>query len=254
MSIERRAPRHVPLAVSLGRQTQQRGVLRGLGLSAAVHLLLIGLAAWGTYHRLAESDGDPGDGSGRNPGGGGGGVVLAVLAQAPALPSAPPPPALTVPSLAALTVPVEQAPESVPAQVTAEELARLAQATGAGAGTGGGPGSGTGSGGGSGSGTGPGVGSDSGPGGGRGAYFEPQLHGMILPPADKPASVRGLKATARFEISATGEIMRVTLEPTLPDRRYQSEFLDRLRRCTFTPASSSDGRPIPGVFVIRFEL
>ena len=253
MSIERRAPRHVPLAVSLGRQTQQRGVLRGLGLSAAVHLLLIGLAAWGTYHRLAESEGDPGDGSGRNPGGGGGGVVLAVLAQAPALPSAPPPPALTVPSLAALTVPVEQAPESVPAQVTAEELARLAQATGAGAGTGGGPGSGTGSGGGSGSGTGPGVGPDSGAGG-HGIYFMPQPIGMLLPPMPVPSSVRGRTVTARFEISATGEVLRVTLEPALPDRRYQGEFLEKLRRWAFTPASSPDGRPVPGVCVARFDL
>jgi hypothetical protein len=252
MSIERRALRHVPLAVSLGRQTRQGGLFRGLGLSAAVHLLLIGLAVWGTYHRLAESEGDPGDGSNRRPGGGGGGRVFTVLALPPALPSAPPPPALTVPSLVALTVPMEQPPEAVPEQVTAEQLARLAQATGVG--TGGGPGSGTGSGGGAGSGAGPGVGADSGAGGGRGAYFEPQLHGMILPPADKPSSVRGLRATARFEISATGEILRVTLEPTLPDRRYQSEFLDRLRRCTFTPASSPDGRPIPGVFVIRFEL
>jgi hypothetical protein len=252
MSIERRAVRHIPLAVSLGRQTRQGGLIRGLGLSAAVHLLLIVLAAWGTYRSLAESEGDPGDGSSRRGGGGGGSRAFTVLALAPALPSAPPPPALTVPSLAALTVPMEQPPEAVPQQVTAEELARLAQATGVG--TGGGPGSGTGSGGGTGSGRGPGVGSDSGAGGGRGTYFEPQPQGMILPPADKPSSVRGLRVTARFEISATGEVLRVTLEPALPDRRYQSEFLDRLRRYTFTPASSPDGRPVPGVFVVRFEL
>jgi len=252
MSIERRALRHIPLAVSLGRQTRQRGVLRGLGLSAAVHLLLIGLAVWGT-HRIAESDGDPGDGSGRNPGGGGGGVILAVLAQAPALPSAPPPPALTVPSLAALTVPMEQPPEAVPEQVTAEELARLAQATGTGTGTGGGPGSGTGSGGGSGAGVGPGVGADSGAGG-HGTYFMPQPQGVILPPPDRPPSVRGITVTARFEISATGEVLRVTLEPTLPDRRFRDAFLERLRRWAFTPAFSPDGRPIPGVCEVRFSL
>ena len=251
MSIERRALRHVPLAVSLGRQTRQRGVFRGLGLSAVVHLLLIGLAAWGT-HRIAESDGDPGDGSARSPGGGGGGVILAVLAQAPALPSAPPPPALTVPSLAALTIPMEQPPESVPAQLTAEELARLAQVTGAG--TGGGPGSGTGSGGGAGSGTGPGEGSDSGAGGGHGTYFMPQPQGVILPPTDRPASVRGVTVIARFEISASGAVLRVTIEPTLPDRRFRDAFLERLRRWAFTPASSPDGRPVPGVYEVRFPL
>jgi hypothetical protein len=249
MSIERRALRHVPLAVSLGRQTRQRGVFRGLGLSAVVHLLLIGLAAWGTY-RVAESDGDPGDGSGRSPGGGGGGRVFAVLVLPPALPSAPPPP-LTVPSLAALTIPMEMPPEAVPAQVTAEELARLAQATGAGAG--GGPGSGTGSGGGSGSGVGPGVGADSGAGG-HGTYFMPQPQGVILPPSDRPPSVRGITVTARFEISATGEVLRVTLEPTLPDRRFRDAFLERLRRWAFTPAFSPDGRPVPGVYEVRFPL
>jgi protein TonB len=251
MSIERRALRHVPLAVSLGRQTRQRGMIRGLGLSAGVHCLLIGLAVWGT-HRIAESDGDPGDGSRRNPGGGGGGRVFAVLALPAALPSAPPPPALTVPSLAALTLPVEQPPEAVPEQVTAEELARLAQATGVG--TGGGPGSGTGSGGGSGSGVGPGVGPDSGAGGGHGTYYMPRPQQVILPPTDRPASVRGISVTARFEISATGEVLRVTLQPTLPDRRFQGAFLERLRRYTFTPARSLDGRPIPGVCEVLFSL
>jgi periplasmic protein TonB len=252
MSIERRAVRQIPLAVSLGRQTRQRGVFRGLGLSAAVHLLVIGLAAWGTHH-IAESDGDPGDGSGRNPGGGGGGA-FAVLVVAPSLPSAPPPPALTVPSLAALTIPVEQAPETVPEQISAEELARLAQATGVGAGTGGGPGSGTGSGGGSGSGVGTGVGPDSGAGGGHGTYFMPQPQSVILPPPDRPASVRGITVTARFEISATGEVLRVTLEPTLPDRRFRDAFLERLRRYAFTPASAPDGHPVPSVYEVRFPL
>jgi TonB family protein len=249
MSIERRVPRHVPLAVSLGRQTRQRGVFRGLGLSAVVHLVLIGLALWGTHH-IAESDGDPGDGSSRDPGGGGG-APFAVLVLAPAQPSAPPPPALTVPSLAALTIPMEQPPEAVPEQVSAADLARLAQATGVG--TGGGPGSGTGSGGGSGSGVGPGVGSDSGAGG-HGTYFMPQPQGVVLPPTDRPASVRGDTVVARFEISATGEVLRVTLEPTLPDRRFQSAFLERLRRWAFTPAHSRDGRPVPGVYEVRFPL
>lgn len=252
MSIERRAPRQIPLAVSLGRQTRQRGVMRGLGVSAVVHLALIGFAVWGT-HRIAESDGDPGDGSDRSSGGGGGGVVLTLLAPAPSLPSAPPPPALTVPSLAALTVPMELPPEAVPEQVTAEELARLAQATGTGTGTGGGPGAGTGSGGGSGSGVGPGVGADSGAGG-HGTYFMPQPQGVILPPSDRPSSVRGMTVTARFEISATGQVLRVTLQPTLPDRRFRDAFLERLRRWAFTPAYSPDGHPVPGVYEVRFPL
>jgi TonB family protein len=77
---------------------------------------------------------------------------------------------------------------------------------------------------------------------------------VILPPPDRPQSVRGITVTARFEISASGEVLRVTLQPTLPDRRFQSAFLERLRRWAFRPAYSPDGRAVPGVYEVRFPL
>lgn len=256
MSTESQADRHIPLATPFGRQVRERGVSPGVGLSAAVHVGIIALLVWGG-RRMAEADFGPGSGQGRSGGGGGGGNrVFAVFALPPALPSLPPAPPLVVPSLAALTVPQIRPPEDIPEQVTPDELSRLAQPTGAGLGegqgSGTGPGAGSGSGGGSGSGVGTGIGPDSGGGGGR--IFPPQPQGIIMPPPDRPASLRGTTVTARFEISATGEVLRVTLDPAIRDRRFNSEFLDRLRRYTFTPAYTREGRPIAAVFEIRITL
>ena len=254
MSIEQQADRQVPLATPFGRQVQGRGNIRGLGLSVAVHLGLLGLAAWGG-HRFTEARDRPGLGPGDAGGGGGGGRVFAVLALPPALPAAPQAPALTVPSLVALTVPELRPPEDVPQQISAQDLLlleRQSSGQGSGQGSGLGPGSGSGSGGGSGSGVGTGTGPGTGGEGGR--YYPPQPQGIIMPPPDRPSSLRGSTVTARFEISARGEVTRVSLEPPIRDRRFADEFVDRLRRYTFTPAYTLEGEPIAAVFEIRITL
>ena len=256
MSIEHRAVRQVPLATPFGRQVRERGILRGLGLSAAVHLGLIALAIWGG-RRLGEAGLAPGEGGGRSGGGGGGGNrVFAVFTLPRALPPAPPAPALVVPSLQALTVPMTLPPEEVPQQVSAEDLARLAQpmgsGLGAGQGSGVGPGSGSGTGGGSGAGIGTGVGPDS--GGAGGSYYPPQPQGIIMPPPDRPSELRGTTVIARFEISVRGEVLRVTLEPPIRNRRFNGEFIERLRRYTFTPAYTRAGQPMAAPFEIRITL
>ena len=256
MSIERSAGRQVPLASPFGRQVRERGTLRGLGLSAAVHLGVLALVLWGQHRMFAEGRA-PGNGPGAGGGGGGGGGrVFAVFALPPAPVTLPPAPALTVPSLQALTMPVVRPPEEVPVHVSAEELAALVRAVGPGSGpgqgSGTGPGSGSGSGGGSGSGTGPGVGGDS--GGGGGTVYPPSPQQIILPPVDRPASVRGITLRVRFQISARGEVLGVTLAPPLRDRKFRDDFLERLRRYTFSPAHTRDGRAVPAVYEIRFPL
>jgi hypothetical protein len=255
MSIERSADRRVPLASPFGRQVRERGTLRGLGPSAVVHLGLLALVLWG-QHRMMEAGRLPGAGPGASGGGGGGGRVFAVLALPRAQVSLPPAPALTVPSLQALTVPVDQPPEEVPVQMSADELAALIRATvpgnGAGQGSGVGPGAGSGTGGGTGSGVGSGTGPDSGGRGGN--VFAPQPQGIILPPPDRPSGVRGTTVRVRFEISARGEVLAVSLDPPIRDRKFRDDFLERLRRYTFTPAYTRDGRAVPGVFEIRITL
>ncbi len=75
-----------------------------------------------------------------------------------------------------------------------------------------------------------------------------------MPPSDRPSSVRGTRVTVRFEISSRGDVMRVSLSPFPRDRKFADAFLDRLRRYTFTPAYTLDGRPVAAIFEISFTL
>ena len=245
MSIERRAVRQVPLATPFGRQTRERGKLRGLGLSAVAHLVLLALVLY-AQHKAIEAGLMPGLGPNRPGGGGGGGAAVVLFVQPPAAPAAP---AVEAPHLEVVTTPAVQPPEEVPVQMSPDELRSLLQAATPGNGTGAGPGSGTRSGGGSGAGFGPGTGADSGGGGGN--VFPPQPRGIILPPSDRPASVRGTTVLVRFEISARGEVLDVSLDPPIRDRHFRDDFLDRLRRYTFTAAYTRDGRAGPGIYEIR---
>ena len=74
MSIERGADRQIPLASPFGRQVRERGTLRGLGLSAVVHLGLLALVLWGQHRAFAYARA-AGEGPDASGGGGGGGSV-----------------------------------------------------------------------------------------------------------------------------------------------------------------------------------
>jgi hypothetical protein len=254
MSSER--PRQVPLAVPFGRQMQSRSSLRELLLSAALHLGVLVALVWGGRH-LAEVGGRPGEGPGRGGGGGGGGnrMFAVFTAYAAAMP-APPPPPIVMPAQLSMQIPVTRLPEvDQPAAPSVSDLLRQTQGAGPGqgegSGTGGGPGSGSGTGGGVGSGRGTGVGSDS---GGTGRVFPPQPQGIILPPTGAPANLRGVRLTVRFEISERGEVLNVEVDPPIRDRGYRNEFMDRMRRYTFTPAYTVDGRPVRAVFPVLITL
>ncbi len=258
MPSEREAQRRVPLATPFGRLARDRGSARGVILSAVVHLALAALVVWsGT--RLMVADRMPGEGSGRGGGGGGGGSRALLLFQTPApaspAPALPPAPPLVMPKEAAVRLPELKPPDLPAPTVSAEQLlATLGPALGPGQGTGAGPGAGSGSGGGTGSGRGPGAGPDSGGGGGGGKIYPPQPQGVIMPPPERPSSVRGTTVTVLFEISARGEVMRVSIDPMPRDRKFAEAFLERLRRYTFTPATTLDGRPVAAVFPIRITL
>ncbi|HXY18557.1 MAG TPA: hypothetical protein VEH83_01030, partial [Gemmatimonadales bacterium] len=149
-------------------------------------------------------------------------------------------------------IPIPQAADTprAPAPVLAG-----AQGAGPGEGAGKGPGAGPGAGGGSGGGTGGGVGPGTGPdSGGGGTVRPPNPTGIILPPTHPPSELRGTRITVVFEISATGEVTHVALDPNPRDHRFANEFLERLRRYTFSPAVTLDGQPVPGLFRITFTL
>ncbi len=222
-------------------------------LSAAVHLAAVLFLLW-TGTQLMVADREPGSGRGRGGGGGGNRTVAAALPPAPAAAApAPPAPAIVMPEQLAVVIPQVQPDTTHRAPAPAQPAAAgQGPGEGPGKGAGAGPGTGTGSGGGSGSGVGPGTGPDSGGGGGR--VYLPQVQGINLPPSDRPSSLRGTTVTAVFEISATGEVMHVALDPAPRDRKFASEFLERLRRFTFTPAHTPDGHPVAALFRINFTL
>jgi protein TonB len=260
------SPWRVPLAVLIGRQVLWTGWFLSTTLSAAVHVVLIGFLAWQTAKPLYyDANRTPGDGSdGRGGGGGGGGnrtvAVVPVFMRAFVPPPAPPPmetPALTVPvAVQPLPEPRQDTtpPTPVPSAETPTGQPAAGPGLGEGQGTGVGPGQGSGTGGGIGGGVGTGIGNDSGPGGGGGNIYPPQLQGLLLPPPGVPRSLRGTRVTVTFFVSVRGAVDRVQVEPEIQDRGYRNEFLERMRRYTFTPAYTREGRAVPAQFAVIVTL
>jgi protein TonB len=180
-------------------------------------------------------------------------VLLFTPPAAAAGPALPLPPQLVMPEAAPIPLPEVKPLDIAPPTVSAAQLlASLGPGAGPGKGAGAGPGAGSGSGGGTGSGRGPGMGPDS--GGAGGSLYPAQPRQMILPPMDRPASVRGTKVTVRFEISERGDVMRVSYSPELRDRSYASQFTDRMKHYTFKPATTLDGRPVASIYQITITL
>ncbi len=260
MASERRVTRQVPLATPFGRLAHERGESRGVLLSAAVHVAVIAALLWGGSLVMADRAPGPGHGPGLGGGGGGGhAVVLYVAPPPPAAPAPPPPTPVKVQQLdVVVPIPHLSLPDTLPHPAPPVRLAAAATAdagagagAGAGQGAGRGPGQGSGSGGGRGSGIGSGVGSDSG-GGGR--FYPPMPQTVLVPPQHVPGSLRGDTITAVFEISATGEILRITLHPMPRDRRFAQEFIAKLRQYAWSPARTLDGRPIAAQVPVVFTL
>ena len=253
MSDERSMGR-VPLAQPFGRQVRSPGGTRGTVLSAVLHVAFLALILWISRRHYLEAEKSPGE-LGRRGGGGGGGGIRGLAVFTPARPAqAPAPPPVQPP----LVVPqhIEPLPETPPAAVTPAVTAPPPQAgagDGTGRGSGAGPGTGTGAGTGTGGGTGSGTGNDSGPGGGGGRVYPPQPQGIILPPPGAPRDLRGTRLTVTFRISEKGEVMDVSTDPAIRDRGYRNEFLDRMRRYTFTPAYL-EGHAVPAQYPITITL
>jgi protein TonB len=259
----------VPLANPFGRQVRAPRTTLGSLLSAVLHLAVIGALAWHGQRVAAEAARAAGSGPGPGGGGGGGWGRALALFSAPAAEAATPPPLAEV-ELPSLELPEVVLPVPDPEPVALDSLAPLVPAAvdtapartaaapgegpgqGAGVGTGAGPGSGGGTGGGAGGGVGSGIGPDSGGAGGR--IFPPQPQGIILPPMPSPRRLRGSRVTVTFTIGERGEVLDVRVSPTIPDRAYLAQFLERMRRYTFTPGYTRDGRPVRAELPIAITL
>ncbi|HKI96713.1 MAG TPA: hypothetical protein VJ992_15595 [Gemmatimonadales bacterium] len=246
-----------PTVPTLRVPRTDRSYTRSVTGSLVVHGLLIAGLLW-----MISSD-TPAGGAGPGPAGGGGGgggarttyVELPPYQASAARTAVPTPDAvsqpLVIPKPHVTTPPVEQ-------RLELRELKpeRIAEVSGAGEGTGGGAGSGTGTGGGQGGGTGTGTGNATGPGtgGGSGHIFPPTSRYVMLPPDNRPSSVRGKTVQVHFWIDARGNVERVAIDPEIRDRAFGKRFRDLLRSYKFFPATTPDGTHVAGELTVTFSL
>jgi len=159
---------------------------------------------------------------------GGGGALQATNAVLPAMRDIPPPPK---PVVAIETPQVEV--RVVQASLPGPDLTPAAQVAPF-PGLGGGDGEGDG---------GDGTGSDD---------FVSPMPRSILPHWDPPSSVRGMEVTVRIHVDASGNPTgEVQLDPPTPDRGFNREIADRVRRMEYRPASRN-GSPVAGWAEITF--
>jgi len=243
--------------VGIPRREQRRW--QGWLFSLLAHLLLLLFLLRPALDSGIDYGHRDGAGGAGPAGGGGGGLgdnAAPRLRFVQIAPQAAPAPAVThttpVPPVPAVLPPIPTPPQPKPVPpavaptATAVTGAAAASSATAGAGSGigktGGAGAGPGSGGGVGSGEGPGKGSGVGPGTGGGAAknYPPTLKQFVLPPLPTPASVRGFKLTAWFDVDSTGKATLLRFTPT-PDRGYNDRVRETLLALRFRPAVRADG-------------
>ena len=244
--------------VGIPRREQKRW--QGWLLSLLAHLLLLLFILRPAFDSGIDYGHREGAGGAGPAGGGGGGLgndaaprltfvqVAPQAAAAPAMTKVPPavkvppvlPPIPTPPPPKPAPVPPVAAPQA--AAVTGAATAAATTGSGTGVGKNGGAGAGPGSGGGvgSGEGTGKGSGVGAGTGGGNAKDYPPTLKQFVLPPLPTPASVRGFKLTAWFDVDSTGKATLLRFTPT-PDRGYNDRVRETLLALRFKPAVRADG-------------
>lgn len=247
-----------PVGIPRREQTRWQGWL----FSLLAHLLLLLYLLRPALDSGIDYGHRDGAGGAGPAGGGGGGlgdnaaprlsfVQIAPQAAAPAVaqprPTTPAPqvlPPIPTPPPPPKPAPVPTPPVAAPPTPVASGAATSTATPGTGTGIGknGGAGVGPGSGGGVGSGEGPGKGSGVGPGTGGGAAkdYPPTLKQFVLPPLPTPASVRGFKLTAWFDVDSTGKATLLRFTPT-PDRGYNDRVRETLLALRFRPAVRANG-------------
>jgi len=271
------APLRGRYRLPVGLPPRDDGRRSGAIVSLAIHAAIIGLLIvplflpTGTIERMQQGAGGagPAGGGGGGSRGTGGEPTVETLRFVKVL-STPVPTPTTLPSLPTPVVPpvvpkVEPpTPVVTPAATPAPQAAAPASAapsssptagTGGGSGTDGSAGAGPGSGGGVGSGLGTGRGSSNGPGtgGGTQANYSPMPIALYLPPLPAPASVRGTKFTAEFDVDSTGRVLDFKFTET-PDRGYNRQLANSLRGVRFRPGTRPDGTPVRMKAQVGFDF
>jgi outer membrane biosynthesis protein TonB len=84
---------------------------------------------------------------------------------------------------------------------------------------------------------------------GTGRIIAPSPRGLILPPSDRPGSVRGKTVTVYVFVDTRGMVVRdsTRLNPSTGDARFDSRLRQQASEWRFTPARQ-DGQPIAAWF------
>ncbi|GBD32833.1 MAG: hypothetical protein KatS3mg081_2807 [Gemmatimonadales bacterium] len=82
----------------------------------------------------------------------------------------------------------------------------------------------------------------------------PRPRYTVLPPLDRPASVRGKSFRVRFWVDQFGRVTRVEVSPEIPDTEYRKKFLALMYQYSFEPARRPDGTPVAGEAVLTITL
>ena len=262
-SLERPAYR-TPLGMPIRADARREGAIISFVIHVGVILLLLFpvIIARTVITQIQQGAG------GTGPAGGGGGgrageegyhetlrFVRVVPQQVPTPTVIPPIPTPVVPKIPPPQVkpPVQTVPEQ---QVSAlPVVANITAMAGVGNGRDGTAGSGLGSGGGVGSGEGTGRGSGTGPGtgGGTATNYPPSPKELFLPPMPAPASVRGTKTLAEFDVDSTGKVLAVHFDETR-DGNYNRRLESVLRLMKFKPGTRPDGTPIRMKYQMGIEF
>jgi periplasmic protein TonB len=263
-----RGPYRVPIGLPLRDEGRKEGAL----VSVLVHIVIVGLLLMPiVLARTVIAPIQQGAGGAGPAGGGGGGrggvtgsretlrFVRVVPIAVPTPTTLPPVPPAVIPKLQPpvpqVTPPVQ--PPAKPMEQALSSAPQLTVAAGLGPGSGhdGTTGNGPGSGGGIGSGIGPGRGSGVGPGTGGGgqANYPPQPIEFFLPPLPPPASVRGFRFIAEFDVDSTGHVLDFKFSETR-DGDYNRRIASVLRSMRFRPGTRPDGTPLRMKAQVGYEF
>jgi protein TonB len=251
--------------VPVGLPARDDGHRAGVVVSILVHAIIIGLMIVPLFLPGALIERMQQGAGGAGPAGGGGGgsrgtgstiETLRFVRLAPdPIPTPKVLPPIPPPVIPKVEPPKPQAETPKPPEQAAAPAPAPTPGTGGGTGNDGTTGTGSGTGGGVGSGVGPGRGSANGPGtgGGTQANYPPQPTAFFLPPLPQPASVRGFRFIAEFDVDSTGRVLDFKFTET-PDGDYNRRIASVLRAMRFRPGTRPDGTPLRMKTQVGFDF
>lgn len=256
----------VPIGLPLRDEGRRRAAIVSVLIHAAIIALLLMPIVFARTVIARIDQGAGGAGPAGGGGGGGGGItgaretlrfVRVARDPVPTPTTLPPLPAPVVPKtqppVPPVTPPVQPAKAPEDAAVPATAVASIG--TSPGSGRDGTTGNGPGSGGGVGSGIGGGRGSGVGPGTGGGTQvnFPPYPIEFFLPPLPPPASVKGFRFIAEFDVDSTGRVLDFKFSETR-DAEYNRRIANVLRSMRFRPGTRPDGTPLRMKAQVGYEF